>query len=146
MAMPGHHRVHALLLAGGPRHTPQPSLLWGKADVSARMPAMSEQYRTMQRVPLQAANADSTRLSPDNVTGTNSEANMLIAKFFDAKGQAVFAEVVKVGPVLFDDRAGWVLLAAPLNVKPHKRNRFWVEPGFRFEWVRQLSRGEGDHD
>lgn len=63
---------------------------------------------------------------------------MLVAKYVDGKGRVRFAEVVRIGPVRFDPRPGWVLLATPLNVKEHKRERFWVAPGFRFEWVRNF--------
>ena len=70
---------------------------------------------------------------------------MFIAKFTDGKGQVVFAEVVRVGSVRFDPRPGWILLAHPLSVKAHKRNRVWVAPDFRFEWVRRIKDAPLDH-
>jgi hypothetical protein len=69
---------------------------------------------------------------------------MFIAKYFDTKGEPVFAEVVRIGRVQFDPRPGWVLLATPLHIKEHKRDRRWVEPGFRFEWIRQFNH-QGEH-
>lgn len=64
---------------------------------------------------------------------------MLVAKYTDAKGQTVFAEVVRVAEhVQFDAAPRWILLAAPLHVKAHKRNRYWVPGTFRFEWVREI--------
>jgi hypothetical protein len=67
---------------------------------------------------------------------------MLVAKYFDAKGMAHYAELVKARQVQFD-QGQWLMLAEPLHVKEHKRTRWWVPSTFRFEWVRQFNnRGE----
>lgn len=64
---------------------------------------------------------------------------MLIAKIIDKKGREIFAEVKKLGSVLFDQRPGWVLLSAPLDVRPRKRDVFWLHPAdVQFVWVRQF--------
>lgn len=65
---------------------------------------------------------------------------MQIAKIIDAKGREVFAEVKKIASVLFDPRPGWVLLSAPLDVPPRKRDVFWEHPDDTcFVWVRDFS-------
>ena len=65
---------------------------------------------------------------------------MQIAKVVDAKGREIFAEVKKVTSVLFDPRPGWVLLSAPLDVLPRKRDVFWMHPDdVRFAWVRPFN-------
>jgi hypothetical protein len=65
---------------------------------------------------------------------------MQIAKVVDAKGREIFAEVKKVASVLFDPRPGWVLLSAPLDVLPRKRDAFWMHPDdVRFVWVRTIN-------
>lgn len=64
---------------------------------------------------------------------------MLIAKTIDAKGRAQFSEVLKVGTVQFDQRDGWVLLSAPIDVRQRKRELRWMHPeDDYFEWVREF--------
>lgn len=64
---------------------------------------------------------------------------MKIAKVIDRKGRDMFAEVVKVGRVLFDPRPGWVLLSYPLDVRPRKRDVQWMHPAdILFVWVREF--------
>lgn len=64
---------------------------------------------------------------------------VIVAKYVTPRGVTVFAEVLKVGPVRFDPRPGWILLAEPVEVKAPKRTWRWVEPDFRFEWVRPFN-------
>jgi hypothetical protein len=64
---------------------------------------------------------------------------MLIAKIIDRKGFEIFAEVLKAGQVLFDDRNGWILLSFPLDVPPRRRDICWMHPAdYMFVWVRQF--------
>lgn len=64
---------------------------------------------------------------------------MFIAKVIDKKGREIFAEVKKIGRVLFDPRPGWVLLSAPLDVAPRKRDVQWMHPSdSTFVWVREF--------
>lgn len=65
---------------------------------------------------------------------------MLIAKIIDAKGREIFGEVRAVGSVRFDPRPGWVLVSAPLDVLPRKRDVQWIHPDDQqFVWVRDFS-------
>lgn len=64
---------------------------------------------------------------------------MLIAKVIDRKGLEIFAEVLKAGRVLFDDRDGWVLLSFPLDAPPRRRDIGWMHPAdSMFVWVREF--------
>ena len=65
---------------------------------------------------------------------------MEIAKIIDRKGREIFAEVRKVGDVLFDARPGWVLLSGPLDAIARKRDVFWAHPNeVDFVWVRRFN-------
>lgn len=65
---------------------------------------------------------------------------MHIAKIIDTKGRAIFAEVRRIGAVLFDPRPGWILLSGPLDVVARKRDVFWVHPDdTQFVWVRRFN-------
>lgn len=64
---------------------------------------------------------------------------MHIAKIIDTKGREIFAEVRRIGTVLFDPRPGWVLLSGPLNAIARKREVFWMHPNdVRFVWIRRF--------
>lgn len=72
---------------------------------------------------------------------------MLIAKYIDAKGKESFAEVRKVGRVLFDPRDGWILLSLPLDIPGRKREVEWIHPAdTRIEWIRPFRFASGAFD
>lgn len=48
-----------------------------------------------------------------------------------------FWQVLRVAPVQFDPRPGWLLLAQPIGGKPKELK--WVPPETRFEWVRPFN-------
>lgn len=65
---------------------------------------------------------------------------MRIAKIIDKKGRELFAEVVKIGRVLFDARPGWVLVSMPIDKPARKRDVEWMHPAdVRFVWVRDFN-------
>jgi hypothetical protein len=64
---------------------------------------------------------------------------MRIAKIVTKAGREIFGEVLRVGPVRFDQRRGWVLLSAPLDVPRRKRDVLWVHPTeVSFIWIREF--------
>ena len=64
---------------------------------------------------------------------------MLIAKLLNAKGVASFHQIVKTGPVGFDPRPDWMLLATPPGVLPRKQELKWVHSADReVAWVRRF--------
>lgn len=65
---------------------------------------------------------------------------MKIAKIINKKGRELFAEVVKMGRVLFDARPGWVRVSSPLDVRPRKRDVQCLHPeDVQFVWVRNFN-------
>jgi hypothetical protein len=64
---------------------------------------------------------------------------VLVAKVIDAKRREIFAQVVMVVRVRFDNRDGWVLLAGPLDLPAHRRELSWMHPDdSMFVWVRRF--------
>ena len=64
---------------------------------------------------------------------------MIVAKIQHKTNKVIFAEVMKVGSVMFDPRPGWVLLGQPIGY-PFKKEVFWKHPDDeRFIWVREFN-------
>ena len=65
---------------------------------------------------------------------------MLIAKVQISPNRERFAEVARVGEVLFDPRPGWVLLRWPIGARPRQTEWEWLHPDdTNFVWVREFN-------
>lgn len=53
---------------------------------------------------------------------------MRIVKFIRKSGNEVFAEVIKQGPVQFDDRNDWLLLGIPAGHRLAHQEVLWIHP------------------